>query len=94
MFTETTHDIRVGALGAVLVTSPLKNTLGGMPLLAVPAEACQQQLVEEPGKVTQLRPIDLSRSLVAGRKRKAHHLPQARAQNPEMACCRPFAHAP
>ena len=38
-------------------------------------------------------PLDICRSLISGRDRKHHHLLHARARNPEMARCHPFAHA-
>ena len=42
MFANVILDRRVAALEPVLVPQPLKSTLGGMPLLAVPAEVFQQ----------------------------------------------------
>ena len=49
------------------VPRPLKNPLGGMPLLAVPAEVFQQPLVDEAGETVQLGPLDLRRAPIAGR---------------------------
>ena len=43
------------ALEPVLVPQPLKNTVGGIPLLAVPAKVFQQPFVDEAGEAIQLR---------------------------------------
>ena len=93
MFTDIGLDRRVAALEPVLVTQPLKNTLGRMPLLAVPVEILLQPLVDEARECIQPGPLDLSRSLISGRDRKAHHLLHARPRYPKMARRFAFAHA-
>ena len=75
MFTNAILDRRVAALEAVLVPQPLKNTLGAMSLLAVPAEVFQQPLVDEAGEAVQLRPLDLRRSPIAPSRACKHALP-------------------
>ena len=65
MFTNVILDRRVAALEPVLIPQPLKNTLGGMPLLAVLAKVFQQPLVDEAGVTIQLGPLDLSRTPIA-----------------------------
>ena len=67
MFTDIILDRRVAALEAVLVPQTLKNTLGGMSLLAVPVEVFQQPLIDEAGEAVQLRPFDLRRAPIARR---------------------------
>ena len=67
MFTNVSLDRRVAALETVLVSQPLKNTLGGMSLLAVRAKVFQQPLVDEAGETVQLRPFDLRRAPIARR---------------------------
>jgi hypothetical protein len=76
----------------MLIPQTLKNALGGMALLPVPAEIVLQPLINEAREPVQLGPLDICRSLIAGRDRKHHHLLNACTRYPEMACCRPFAH--
>jgi hypothetical protein len=67
MFTDIILDRRVAAREAVLVPQTLKNTPGGMPLLAVPAKVFLQPLIDEAGEPVQLGPFDLRRAPIARR---------------------------
>ena len=93
MFPDIVLDRRIAPLELVLIPQTLKNALGGMALLPVPAEIVLQPLINEAGEAIKFGPLDICRSLISGRDRKHHHLLHARARNPEMASCHPFAHA-
>jgi len=75
MFTNVILDRRVAALEPVLIPQPLKNTLGGMPLLAVPVEVFLKPLVDEADETIQLGPLDLSRTPIAPSRACKHALP-------------------
>lgn len=74
VFTDVVLDRRVAAMESMLIPQPLKNALGGMSLLAVPAEILLQPLVNKAGKAIQFGTLDRRCSLVSWRHRKAHHL--------------------
>ena len=93
MFTDVILDRRVATLEPVLVTQALKNTLGSMPLLTVPAEVFLHPLIDEASEPVQLRPLDLRRAPIAGRHRKPHDLLHACTAHAKMNSCRAFAHA-
>ena len=75
VFTDAVLDRRVAALEPVLAPEPLKNTLGGMPLLAVLAEVFQQPLVNDLGETVQLWPLDLRHAPIAPSRACKNALP-------------------
>ena len=93
MFPDIVLDRRVSASELVLISQPFKNALGRVTLLARMAEIVLQPLVDEASEAIEFGPLDLSRSLISGRNRKAHHLLHARARYPKMPRSRPLAHA-
>ena len=93
LFAHVILDDRIAAGEAVLISQPLKDPLGRMPLLAVPSLILAQPLVDDGGKSVQLRPLDRRRSAVARRHGKAQHLLHAVTRDPEMLRRRSRAHA-
>jgi len=87
MFADIILDRRIAALKVVFIPQALKNALGGMSLLAVPAEIFMQPLIDEASESIQLRPLDTRCSPVTGRYGKLHDLLHARARYPKMNCC-------
>lgn len=53
----------------------------------------QQPLVDEASEAIEFGPLDLSRSLISKRNRKAHHLLHARPRYPKVDCRCAFTHA-
>ena len=64
----------IAAAETVLISLPLKDPVGRMSPLAVPALIFEQRLVDQARKSVQLRPLDHRRPIVARRRRKAQHL--------------------
>jgi len=93
MFAAMILERRIAARARVFIPQPLENTLGGMSLLAVPAEIFLRPLIDEASESVQLRPLDTCCSPVTGRYGKLHDLLHAPARYPRMNCCRSFAHA-
>lgn len=92
MVADIVLDHRIAPLDLVLIPQTLRNVPGGMSLLTVPVEIVMQRLNNEAGETIHLGPLDLGRSLISGRNRKAHHLLDARTGYPKMARRLTLAH--
>ena len=79
---------RVAALEVLFVPQPFKNALGRVTLFARMLEIVLQSLINEADEAIKFRPLDLSRSSIPGRDRKAHHLlnPRATSRNGSQPC--------
>ena len=83
----------VAAGEPMLITKPIEDALGGVPLLAMHRLVAIEPRIDDLGKPIQLRPLDRCRSPIARRHREGQGLLHRITRDVEMGCCRTLAHA-